>query len=42
MMRESELYPINRGDTRPTLLRGVGEGLGLRVAHADASGWCCC
>ena len=27
LMRESELHPINRGDTRPTLLRGVGEGL---------------
>jgi MFS family permease len=28
LMRESELHPINRGHTRPTLLRGVGEGLG--------------
>ena len=27
LMRESELHPINRGDSRPTLLRGVGEGL---------------
>ena len=27
MMRESELYAVNRGSTRPTLLRGVGEGL---------------
>ena len=28
LMRESELYPINRGGTRPPLLRGIGEGLG--------------
>lgn len=28
LMRDSELYPINRGDTRPRVLRGVGEGLG--------------
>lgn len=27
LMRESELYPINRGGTRPSLLRGIGEGL---------------
>ncbi len=27
LMRESELYPINRGATRPKLLRGIGEGL---------------
>lgn len=26
-MRERELFPVNRGDTRPALLRGVGEGL---------------
>ncbi|MDQ6848177.1 MAG: MFS transporter [Candidatus Dormibacteraeota bacterium] len=28
MMRESDLYPITRGATRPTLWRGIGEGLG--------------
>ena len=27
MMRERELFAVNRGTTRPTLLRGVGEGL---------------
>jgi MFS family permease len=27
LMRESELYPINRGGTRPSLLRGISEGL---------------
>jgi len=27
LMRDSELYPINRGSERPALLRGVGEGL---------------
>ncbi|HEY7926943.1 MAG TPA: MFS transporter [Candidatus Dormibacteraeota bacterium] len=27
MMRDSELHAIDRGKTRPTLLRGVGEGL---------------
>jgi len=27
LMRDSELYPINRGSTRPTLWRGIGEGL---------------
>ena len=27
LMRDSELYSINRGDKRPTVLRGVGEGL---------------
>ena len=27
LMRESELYAVNRGGSRPTLLRGVGEGL---------------
>ena len=27
LMRDSELYPINRGAAHPKLLRGVGEGL---------------
>jgi MFS family permease len=27
LMRESELHPINRGGSRPKLLRGIGEGL---------------
>jgi MFS family permease len=27
LMRESEFHPIDRGKNRPTLLRGVGEGL---------------
>jgi MFS family permease len=27
MMRDSELHAVNRGTTRPTVLRGVGEGL---------------
>jgi Transmembrane secretion effector len=27
LMRDSELHPIDRGTNRPTLLRGVGEGL---------------
>ncbi len=27
LMRDSELYSINRGDTRPKLFRGIGEGL---------------
>jgi MFS family permease len=27
LMRESELYAINRGGSRPKLLRGIGEGL---------------
>ncbi|MBJ7608740.1 MAG: MFS transporter [Candidatus Dormibacteraeota bacterium] len=27
MMRDSELHPVDHGDVRPTLLRGVGEGL---------------
>ena len=28
LMRESELFPLNLGASRPTVLRGVGEGLG--------------
>jgi MFS family permease len=27
LMRDSELYPINRGGSSPTLWRGIGEGL---------------
>ncbi|MGH7721619.1 MAG: MFS transporter [Candidatus Dormibacteria bacterium] len=27
LMRDSELHPVNRGNTRPGLLRGIGEGL---------------
>jgi MFS family permease len=27
LMRDSELHPINRGASRPTLWRGIGEGL---------------
>jgi MFS family permease len=26
-MRETDLFPINRGNTRPALFRGIGEGL---------------
>ena len=42
LMDTSRLHPVDRGESRPTLLRGVREGLAYARARQACLASCCC